>query len=211
MEPNKLSEWQKEILQEVGNIGAGNAATSLSVLLNERIDMQIPSVQVVPFEDVVDLVGGPEQPMVAILFQIQGDTAGMVYFLLTREEANYLIHKLFPDAEGEVDFQTVPNDMLLSVLQEAGNIIVGSYLTALSDFINIHIHPSVPHVLMDMAGAILSIGLMELSPYTDDAIIIDTKMNDVGEANKMSGQILLLPTPDSFKKIFQALGVSDHD
>ena len=72
--------------------------------------------------------------------------------------------------------------------------------------------PSVPHLSVDMAGAILTVGLLQVSEVYDFAIIINTKINDTEENNLgINGQLLLLPSPESFEKIFQALGIQDND
>src|SRR5699024_2960344 len=100
----------------------------------------------------------------------------------------------------------------ISILQEIGNILTGSYLSALSDFTNINMKPSVPYLNVDMAGAILTIGLLELSQVSVHAIILASKFND-GDNHQhgLTGNLFLLPDLDSFPKLFAALGVDDHE
>src|SRR5699024_2791505 len=152
MNITNLSNLQLDMLKEIGNIGAGNAATSLSKLINKRVDMQVPSVKIVPFEEVMNIIGGPDQMIVAILFQIQGDISGTVYFILSKDEAEKLINQMVPTQINLFNGEEI-NDLSSSVLREVGNILTGSYLTALSDFLNVNIHPSIPYFSVDMAGA----------------------------------------------------------
>src|SRR5690625_3271180 len=134
-----LSNVQKDVLREIGNIGAGNAATSLAQLINRRIHMEIPSVQIVTFNELMEQIGGPDQVVVAILFRISGDMPGTVYFLLSVDEAENLINQLNMDMDiSLLEEDGELNEMAISALQEVGNILTGSYLTALSDFTNIN-------------------------------------------------------------------------
>ena len=100
--------------------------------------------------------------------------------------------------------------MALSALQELGNILAGSYLSALSDFTGLDLYPSVPAISIDMLGAILSYGFLELSHYSDIAIVIDTALIDANDDDQMGveGHFLLIPDPQSFDIIFHSLGVA---
>ncbi|MGM8211731.1 chemotaxis protein CheC [Virgibacillus sp. W0430] len=207
-----LSTEQKDVLQEIGNIGAGNAATSMSQLINKKINMEVPSVKIVSFDEMMEMIGGPEEVIVAILFRITGEMPGTVYFLSTVEEAKSLISQLTFNSDLSFTENGELNELALSALQEVGNILTGSYLTALSDFTNVTMQPSVPHLSIDMAGATLTAGLIELSQVTDYALVIDTQITDeVENENKgIHGQFLLLPDPESFSKLFTALGIDDY-
>ncbi|WP_042144794.1 chemotaxis protein CheC [Paucisalibacillus sp. EB02] len=209
MNYQQFSTIQLDALKEIGNIGAGNAATSMSRLIQKKVDMEVPSIEIVAFDDVMEMVGGPEHLIVGILFQIHGKAPGMVYLLFTIEEAESLVRQMTNN--DEISF-TQQDELAVSALQEAGNILAGSYLTALSDFTNINMQPSVPHLSVDMAGAILTVGLLQVSEVYDFAIIINTKINDTEENNQgINGQLLLLPSPESFTKIFQALGIQSYE
>ncbi|GGM21524.1 CheY-P phosphatase CheC [Paraliobacillus quinghaiensis] len=204
-----LTAYQLDTLKEVGNIGSGNAATSLSALLNQKVDMTVPAVRIVDFDQMMDLVGGPDTLIVSVYLRIQGDAPGNMFFVLSPSEAETFVREMTGIDSFTVD--TPPLDeMGLSALQELGNILAGSYLSALSDFINVLLQPSVPLLHIDMAGAILTQGLMELSQESDYAIIIDTIINEQDNENDpIKGHFFLLPDPESFPKIFDRLGVED--
>ncbi|WP_440895329.1 chemotaxis protein CheC [Amphibacillus sp. Q70] len=207
---DSLTEGQLDVLKEVGNIGSGNAATSLSMLLGHKIDMKIPAVRVVDYNEMMDLVGGPETLIAAVFLRIEGDTPGNMFFVLSPEEASNFVKQMTGQANFSVS-EPPHDEMALSALQEAGNILAGSYLSALSDFIELSLQPSVPILTIDMAGAILAEGLMELSQVSDYAIIIETIIDNHSEnKQQIKGHFFLLPDPDSFSKIFNKLGVSDQ-
>lgn len=206
-----LSSEQLDVLQEIGNIGAGNAATSMSKLLNKKIDMHVPSVKIVAFDEVMDMIGGPENLIVAIMIRIQGNAPGTVFFILTVPEAENLVRQITSDSYFKIFGDEPPSELAISALQEVGNILAGSYLSALSDFTKINMQPSVPSLSMDMAGAILTVGLVELSQVMDYAIIIDTTINELESSDGVNGKFFLLPDPESFDQIFDSLGISNNE
>lgn len=209
----KLSHIQIDALKEIGNIAAGNAATSLSMLTNKKIDMNVPKVILVPFSEVMDIIGNPEEPIVSIHFRILGEAPGMVYFVLTVEEAEQLAQQLTGDKTFDLlqSFLISDNEMAFSALMETGNILAGTYLSALADFTKIHMQPSIPTLNVDMAGAILSVGLIETSEVTDHAIVIDTSIHDQGIENGICGKFFMMPHADAIPKIFQALGLNENE
>ncbi|WP_226034925.1 chemotaxis protein CheC [Aquibacillus saliphilus] len=202
----KLTSYQLDILKEIGNIGSGNAATSLSKLLKRKIDMKVPSVRVLSFDETMEIVGGPDETIVSVFLRINGDAPGSMFFVLSPAQAEQFVHQISGDKDFSFD-QPLLTEMGLSILHEVGNILAGTYLSSLSDFTQINMQPSVPELNIDMAGAILSQGLMELSRESDYAIIIDTTFNDYEETSKqIEGHFFLLPDPESFDKIFASLG-----
>ncbi|CDQ40092.1 MULTISPECIES: chemotaxis protein CheC [Virgibacillus] len=210
MEISNLTMLQKDVLREIGNIGAGNAATSLSKLVNRRIDMQAPVIKMVNYEEIMGLIGGPEEIITAIVFRIEGEAPGTVYFILSVNEAENLIQEIIQKPEVKLS-DSPSNTLAISVLEEVGNILTGAYISALSDLTQINMYPSVPYFSLDMAGAILTAGLVELSQITDCAIIIDTKMNPSTLQDEINGSFLFVPDPDAFHELFQSLGINEHE
>ncbi|WP_275983855.1 chemotaxis protein CheC [Paenibacillus hamazuiensis] len=191
-----------DVLKEVGNIGAGHAATALSKLLDKPVDMLVPKVRMVPFEEIADSVGGSEQIVIAIFLRVVGETPGNLFFILTQDSAKRLLKNLVGlDVVDEENY----SEMELSALSEIGNILAGSYLTSLADFTNLNMSPTVPSLAIDMAGAILSYGLLQFGQMGDQALLIDTKFLEGNDA--VEGHFFLIPDPESFEKIFIALGV----
>ncbi|WP_210363840.1 chemotaxis protein CheC [Bacillus sp. REN3] len=207
---NKITDLHIDILKEIGNIGAGHAATALSTMLDKKIEMKVPSVRVVSFDEVMELAGGAESVVAGVFLRIEGDAPGSMFFILPLNQAERFIGKLIGQQAFSFRDSDV-NELAFSALQELGNILSGSYLSSLSDFTKLNLHPSVPALSIDMAGAVISIGLLELSQVGDYAIVIDTALNDQGsQIDEVKGHFFLLPDPDSFGTIFKALGVSSN-
>lgn len=208
----KLTTIQKDVLREIGNIGAGNATTSMSQMIQKEITMEVPSVKVVTINEMMELIGGPEKLIVAIFFRIQGEITGTVYFILTLDEAQFFIDQMTQMNQLKlIDANNQLNEMAISVLQEIANILTGSYLTAIADFTNLRMLPSVPYISVDMAAATLVTGLLELQAVTDHAIIINTKIQSMTTEDSMKGHFLLVPDSDSIQKFFHALGIKYDD
>lgn len=201
-----FEDFKMDVLKEVGNIGAGNAATALSRLLDKPIDMAVPKVQMLPFEAVADKVGGAESVVLAVFLRVEGDAPGNLFFILSPEGAKKLLHRLAGiHIESEEEF----SEMEWSALSEIGNILAGSYLSSLADFTSLVMTPTVPALAMDMAGAILGYGLLQFGEMGDSALLIDTTF--IEGQQEVEGQFFLIPDPESFDKIFTALGVPMND
>ncbi|WOV85300.1 chemotaxis protein CheC [Sporosarcina jeotgali] len=203
-----ISDMHLDVLKEIGNIGAAHAATSLSELLQRKIDMHVPKVALVSFDDMFELAGGSENVVVGIFLRIEGDLSGSMFFVLPIDSANRFIRRLIGDPH--FDFLTPESigEIGVSAMQELGNILSGSYLSALSDFTGLKIFPTVPSLSVDMVGAIVSFGLIEVSHYSDEVIVIDTKIiEEDGNDKSVDGHFFLLPDPPSYITIFKSLGV----
>ncbi|MBB3109414.1 chemotaxis protein CheC [Paenibacillus phyllosphaerae] len=199
---SNLEGFKLDVLKEVGNIGAGHAATALSLLLDKPVDMNVPTVSLIPFEQVADKVGGPEEVVIAVFLRVEGEAPGNMFFLIREDSARKMLKNLL-SLEHREDFGYT--EMEFSALSEIGNILAGSYLSSLADFTQLPMSPTVPSIAVDMAGAILSYGLMQYGEMGDSALLIDTKFLEDHES--LEGFFFLIPDPESFDKIFSALGV----
>lgn len=201
---SKLGPLQLDALKEVASIGAGNAATSLSDMLQGKIEMTVPKVDILPIAQVPEIMGGAEELMAAVLVRIKGDIEGGVLFTLDTASANLLINLL---TGLEVDIKNNLGELEVSALEEIANILTGANLNAFSRMLDIKITPYVPSLAYDMAGAILEVCFIELGQIGDYALVIDTEfLGDVDQ--EISGNFFLIPSPDSLEVILNKLGVS---
>lgn len=193
---------QFDVLKEIANIGAGNATTALSTLLSTKVDMQVPKIDVLEFKALADVIGGAENVVVGILLTLQKSIDGMMMFIMEKDSAGQIVNQLMGrPVEAIEDF----TEMDLSALQEIGNIIAGSYLSAISAFTNMPITSSIPYLSIDMAGAILSVPAIEFGRVSDRALLIESTF---GEADIMvNGYFILIPTLEAFDTIFKSLGL----
>lgn len=190
-----------DVLKEIGNIGAGNATTALAQMLNTKVDMMVPKVDLLDFKDVGDAMGGGEQIMAGIYQVVEGDISGSIMFLLEEQSARSLVAKLMgvEKKDGE-SF----SEMEISALKEISNIITGSYLSSLSSLTNLKIISSVPDISIDMAAAILSVPAIEFGAVGDKILLIETAFTD---EERLDGYFVLVPDLESYDKILSALGM----
>lgn len=207
---DQIKAQQIDVLKEIGNIGAGNAATALAQLVKHSVDMNVPYVSVLSFDEVAEYLGGPEEVVASVFLKVEGDVPGNMYFFLKHHTAKQIIKKMLGQSSrsDKNEFE----ELEISVLQELGNILSGSYMSALSDLTRLNIQPSVPAFTIDMAGAILTCGLLEVGKTEDFALIIDTQFSNVDQVESpLSGQFVLLPNPESLPILFKALGVPMYE
>ncbi len=196
-----LNSMQIDVLREIGNIGAGNAATALAKMLAKKIDMDVPKVNILEFRNVGDLLGGEERVVAGIYFKLDGDIDGSIMFILDYESAKKLINLLFGQ---EIVGETI-DEMGQSALQEVGNILAGSYCSSLSSLTGLKLNISVPSLSVDMAGAILSVPVILFGQVGDKVMLIETDFSEGGD--KVNGHFFLIPDEGSFEPLLQSLGV----
>jgi len=199
MDYSELSAIQLDVLQEVGNIGAGNAATSLSQLLNEKVDMAVPSVNIIPFDDIFAKIG-VEEVVIGVIVRVLGDIPGNILYTLEKEAALKIISKLLGEQQEQI------TEIGNSALCEIGNIISSSFMNAIAKLTNLVLLPSVPAVALDMMGAILSTTFIESGQF--DEYILDLETQFLQENQKINGHFYYIPMPGSLEKILNSLGVN---
>ena len=197
----RISQEYFDVLKELGNIGAGNATTALAQMLQCKVDMKVPQVQLLEFKNVGAMIGGEEHLMTGIYLGVEGDITGSIMFMMEQETAKHLVSKMMLGMESGGDRF---NEMELSALKEVGNIITGSYLNSLSDLTRLTIYPTIPSIATDMAGAILSVPAIEFGIYGDKILLIQTQFSDEVDLN---GYFILVPDADSYTKILASLGI----
>lgn len=191
-----------DVLKELGNIGAGNAVSAIANMLGMMIDMNVPSIRMMEASKLGTAVGAEDETIVGIFLEVCEDIEGSMMFLLDIPSARYLVSKLMmSDASSDKPF----DEMELSALKEIGNIIAGSYLSALSSLTNLVIVPSVPYIAVDMAASILSVPAIQFGQFGDNALLIQT---EICAEVAINGYFILMPEQDSYEKILTSLGIS---
>ena len=198
-----LNSYEMDVLKEIGNIGAGNAATALSKMLNKKIDMEVPKVKVMEFNQVSEMLGGAEILVVGLLLKMTGQLNGSIMFILENNAAHVLINILMGKSiENRENFDEIE----MSALKELGNILAGSYVSSLSNLTGLSIMPTVPEIAIDMAGAIISVPAIEFGKLGDTVLYIETEF--VEGSTKVLGDFFMIPDLDSYEVLLRALGVT---
>lgn len=195
-----LTDVQLDALREMGNIGSGNAATALSQLVSETINISVPSVKVLPLEKVADFLGGPEKIVFVIYLEVMKEMQGTMLTIFNDESASFFSKKLLGQEKFDIN-----SDIAQSALKEVGSILCGSYLSALSQLVGVGSVASVPAMACDMLGAILDYILVEIGQIAEDVLLIDTEL--FVAKKKLDCSQLFLPKPEALEKILSALGI----
>jgi len=197
-----LKDSQLDAMREVANIGAGHAATALSGMTNRTIMITVPRVYVRPLEEACDLVGEPDAVVAAVLMHMMGDLTGRAMVLFPKRAAHTVCDLLFHRPMGA----TIElGEIEQSGLKETGNILASAYLNALSDFMGMMLIPSVPSLVIDLSGAVLTSAQLNFGHDRDYAFCVETAFRVEGTSESLGGHFLLLPDMSSLRAIFDAI------
>ena len=191
-----------DILKEIGSIGGGNAATALSSMLNAKVNMSMPAVKVLGFNPALNLLGDPEELVAAIFVEMSGELEGVMLFILTKEFADEIVQRML--GKGGVDMLEL-DEIDSSVLTEIGNIVISSYITAMSSLANVEVELSVPQFTANMLGGILSVPIAVMGQHSDRIMMITGEFKIDGKA--LNSNMLLLPYVRSLNVLMKKLGV----
>lgn len=199
----ELRPEQIDALREIGNIGAGNAATSLSQMTGSPVQMGIPAVALLPVEEIAGRLGQGDAVVAAVFLGVTGDAPGHMLFVMGEEAAHEMVDVLLcrPPEDPPRPF----DEMGLSVLQEIGNIMTGAYLSALAQLTGLRLEPTPPAVGVDMAGALLGAALAEVAMTSDTALLLESAFGDEGTAS--AGDFLYIPTTEALATVLDRLGL----
>ena len=206
---DNINEMHLDVLREIGSIGTGNAVTAISSLLNKKVQMGMPTVNLVEFKDIANFVGGPENILVGVLVGISSDISGMMMFLIDLKTARHLADSVLSGvgsvSRGDENDPYGFGELELSTISEISNIMAGSYLGSLSGLTKLRIRQTVPMLQIDMANALLSVPAIEFGKMADHVLYINSSFSV--ENVDVSGYFILVPDEESFSKIMNSLGV----
>ncbi|MCT4794012.1 MAG: chemotaxis protein CheC [Exiguobacterium sp.] len=194
-----LSEFEQDLLKELGNIGSGHAATALSTLLAKPVNITVSSAEMEPISYLPERVGGPERHVASVLLELGGEIRGMILILFPVDDAEAMVTSLI----GRPFTFAEATDLGQSAWEEIGNIMSGAYARALSDWLTTPILIQVPATAIDMAGSIVEFVVSSVQPEEDAALYIDTTF--LIDEKVSAGHVLFLPTHGSLKQIERRL------
>ncbi|HEX8850857.1 MAG: chemotaxis protein CheC [Gemmatimonadaceae bacterium] len=200
-----LKAIQLDALREVANIGAGHAATALSQMTGGTIMISVPTINVARLEEVPPQVSGPEEPVAAVLMHMLGDLTGRTLLVFPKPTAIRLSEMMLRRAQGT---STDLGELEQSAIKEAGNILSGAYMNALSDFMGLMLLPSPPSLAVDMSDAVLTTAYLQFGSDRDYVFCVESEfyLQDIGE--RLRGFFLLLPDYASLQAILKAVRVA---
>jgi len=197
-----LKAIQIDALREVANIGAGHAATALSQMTGSTIMISVPTITVAPLEEVPPNITAPEEPVAAVLMNMLGDLTGRTLLVFPQTTAQRLSELMLRRPAGS---STGLGELEQSAVKEAGNILSGAYMNALSDFMGLVLLPSPPSLAIDMSTAILTTTYLQFGADRDYVFCVENEFQMVDFGEKLRGFFLLLPDYESLQAILRAV------
>lgn len=201
---DEMNLLEMDAIREIGSIGTGKAATALSSVLGGEVKMTIPAVHILGYNEALHKLGEPEEIVAAVLKKMSGEINGIMLFILKLDFINVVLRKLLGR---EVQDYRDLNVIEMSAMEEIGNIIISSYISALSSLTDVEIQLSVPDIAVNMLGGILSVPMVEFGYETDKLMIINGKFIVGGKV--LNSDILMLPDINSLNFLMEKLGVAN--
>lgn len=195
-----MNYMEMDVIKEVGSIGTGNAASALSSLLGTQVRMVLPQVTVLDFNAALSTVGNPESIVAAVMVNMGDEIDGIMLFILkpdlTRDIIGRLLNRPFTE-------YSQLSQMDISALNEVGNIMISSYVNALSTLAGVKISLSVPEIAVNMLGGILSVPMAEFGYQTDRLMMIRGKF--IIDEKELDSDLIMLPDIDSLNYLMKKL------
>ncbi|WP_353049862.1 chemotaxis protein CheC [Carnobacterium sp. ISL-102] len=196
---SNYSAMELDVLKEIINIGGGHAATSLSQLIDKPVHMTVPVIEMMPYKDVYEQIMPEETVIKAIVIKMMGDAEGVFLFTVDQQFSKDLVSMMLPD-------NTLYSEAMAdSALQELVNILVNSFLNAVMKLMDRNLVTSVPLIIEDMFGAIMSSIYMEQNQYDDSIMIIKNEFYYLGD--RLESSLYFVPKPGIIEKMLQVLTV----
>ena len=199
---DELSFMELDALKEVGSIGTGNAATSLSELIGELVRIKQPEVRIMGYNEAIDWIGGPEAITAGVLVHISGQMSGVMLATQSLEFINLVLGSML---SSQVDDYSQLGEIEMSALVEIGNILISTFINALSGLADISLELTVPSITVDMQGAILAVPMVAYGGQTDYLMTIGG--NFVCDGKEVPCRLLLSPDIRSLNFLLRKLGV----
>lgn len=191
-----------DVLKEVGNIGSGNASTALSSLIQKDVMIEMPSVELLGFQEAIDQAGGAERIVAGVLSRMSGDVEGMILLLMEDEFVNIILNSFFGGGKKEL---LALDENERSAISETGNIMGGAYVSAIGQLAGVTISLAAPQFQVDMLGALMSVPAIEFGELGDKILFVDKQIKV--ENKSVKSNLMLIPTIESLKSIISRLGV----
>lgn len=197
-----LKSIQLDALRETANIGAGHAATALSQMTGSTIMINVPAINVLSLESIPSQFGAEEEPVAAVMMHMLGDMSGRTLLVFPKPTVMRLAELMLQRPLGT---SQALGELETSAIKEAGNILSGAYMNALSDFLGMMLLPSPPTLVIDMSAAVLSSAYAQFAPDPDHILCVESEFRLTERALSLRGFFLLLPDPASLQVMLRAL------
>ena len=201
---DELNHLELDTLREIGSIGTGNAATALSQMLKRQVLITMPEVRIMGYNEAIEWIGGPEEITAGVLVRLSGQISGIMLSVQPIEFVNLVLESVMD--KGITNYEQL-SELEHSALIEVGNIMISTFINALSGLADVNIDLTVPAYTVDMQGAILAVPMAEYGGQSDYIMTIGG--NFVCDNRQVPCRLLLSPDIRSLNVLLRKLGVSN--
>ncbi|MCI8914181.1 MAG: chemotaxis protein CheC [Lawsonibacter sp.] len=202
---DQLTSMEIDTLREIGSIGTGNAATALSQMLNQEVRITLPEVRIMEYNEAIEWIGGPEEVTAGVLVKMSGDVGGIMLSVQKLELVNVVLNTMLGE---NIDSYENLTELERSAMIEIGNIMISTFINAMSGLADLNIKLTVPAFAVDMQGAILTVPMAEYGGMSNYLMAIGG--NFVCNGQEVPCHVLLSPDLRSLDFLLRKLGVSDE-
>lgn len=200
-----LSNFEIDALKEIGNIGTGNAGTALSQMIGEEVQITLPEVHIMGYNEAIEWIGGPEAITAGVLSQLKGDLNGIILTVQKLDFVNLVLRSILGTSISKL---SELEELQISALTEVGNIMASSFVNAMGNLADMQINLTAPAFAVDMQGAILAVPMAAYGGQSDYIMTIGG--NFQCKEQKAPCRILLSPDIQSLNFLLRKLGVIDE-
>ena len=201
---DELNHLELDTLREIGSIGTGNAATALSQMLKRQVRITMPEVRIMGYNEAIEWIGGPEEITAGVLVRLSGQISGIMLSVQPIEFVNLVLESVMD--KGITNYEQL-SELEHSALIEVGNIMISTFINALSGLADVNLDLTVPAYTVDMQGAILAVPMAEYGGQSDYIMTIGG--NFVCDNRQVPCRLLLSPDIRSLNVLLRKLGVSN--
>lgn len=195
---------QLDAVKEVGSIGTAHAVTSLSQLLGESVAMGVPDIYILDYNSIIKRSGNPEETVAGVMVHMTGELKGMMLCIQRKPMIDAVLKRMFGVSETKLeDLEEIQRSALL----EIGNIMISSYVNAISDLSGITIDLSVPELSVNMLGGILAVPMVELAYQTNKLMTIEGNM--IYDGMKLESNLYMVPEVEGLNCLLDRMGVGN--
>lgn len=198
----ELTEEELAEFKKVGDVGAQRAARSLSILIGEKVDVKALTARALAVEEISKVVGGPEEISTTVVFRVTGDVGGNILLIFPQKNALALADLL---SRRRVGTARRLSELDISALKETGNILSGSFLAALTNYLDVSMIESIPDIATDMAKATIDHVLVEFSQRAEQALAFEVDFEMISVSEKVKSFFFLLLDLESAAKVLKTV------
>ncbi|OGS91926.1 MAG: hypothetical protein A2Z95_03350 [Gallionellales bacterium GWA2_60_18] len=196
-------ELELDALCELANVGLSRAATRLSQLLEDDIEMTTPLVRVVAYEELQQALQLDERTIIAAVWQeLSGNVEGTSMLMFPTEDSRMLVQELVGlsmQEAGEIDLRAIEHEAMM----EIGNIIISSAMAVIADMLGQDIRMSMPHYVEATLPDLMAQRDRGHAWQETQVIIMNTRLK--ARQREIEGRMVMLLSVTSVQLLFARL------